>query len=71
MIEYYIAEVQKGKKTKLVREKVKLLDEKGEYNIKYYLDRQIIPAVENIFQVFGIDIKQIISGKKQQTLGEF
>jgi len=71
LIEYYIAEVQKGKKTKLVREKVKLLDEKGEYNIEYYLDRQIIPAVENIFQVFGIDIKQIISGKKQQTLGEF
>ncbi len=69
LLEYFIAET-KGKK-KLVREKVKLPDEKGEYNIKYYLERQIIPAVENIIEVFGINIKEIIDGKKQATLGEF
>jgi len=69
LVEYYIAET-KGKK-KLVREKVKLPDEKGEYNIEYYLERQILPAVENIFQIFDINIKEVIEGKKQTTLGDF
>ncbi|MAG10826.1 hypothetical protein CMI44_00740 [Candidatus Pacearchaeota archaeon] len=69
LIEYYIAETQKKKK--LVREKVKLPHEKGKYDINYYLERQILPAVENIFQVFGINVKEIIEGKKQMTLRDF
>jgi DNA polymerase elongation subunit (family B) len=69
LIKYYIAETKDKKK--LVRDKVKLPDEKGEYDIEYYLNRQILPAVENIFQVFDVNIKQIIEGKKQMTLGEF
>tara|TARA_Y100000034_G_scaffold45400_1_gene55840 strand:+ start:17181 stop:19652 length:2472 start_codon:yes stop_codon:yes gene_type:complete len=69
LIEYYIAETREKKK--LVRDKVKLPSEKGEYNIKYYLENQILPAVENIFQVFNINIKEIIDGKKQMTLGDF
>ena len=69
LIEYYIAE--SGENKKLVRDKVKLVDEKGEYNIKYYLEHQILPAVENIFQVFGINIKEVIEGKCQKTLGDF
>jgi len=69
LIAYYIAE-SKDKK-KLVRDKVKLPEEKGEYDIQYYLERQILPAVENIFQVFGINIKEVIDGKKQMTLGDF
>ncbi len=69
LIEYYIAETESKKK--LVRDKVKLPEEKGEYNIEYYLERQILPAVENIFQVFDINIKEIIDGKKQTTLGDF
>ena len=55
LIEYYIAE-NSDKKSKLVREKVKLPQEEGEYNIEYYLERQILPAVENIFQVFNKDV---------------
>src|SRR3989339_367681 len=39
LIEYYIAETETKKK--LVREKVKLPNEKGEYNIEYYLEKQI------------------------------
>ena len=69
LIEYYIAETRDKKK--LVREKVKLPTEKGKYDIKYYLERQILPAVENIFQVFGIDLKEIIDGKRQMTLEGF
>lgn len=69
LIEYYIAET-KGKK-RLIRDKVKLPDEKGEYNIQYYLEHQVIPAIENIVQVFGINIKEVIDGKRQTTLGDF
>jgi len=71
LILYYIAETKPGTKTKLVREKVKLPEEKGEYNIQYYLERQILPAVENIFQVFGVNLQEIIDGKKQMKLGDF
>ena len=69
LIEYYISDSNKDKK--LVRDKVKLPDEPGDYDIKYYLEHQILPAVENIFQVFNIKTKEIVEGKKQTTLGEF
>ncbi len=71
LVEYYIAEIPPGTKSKLVREKVKLPNEPGKYNIEYYLERQILPAVENIFQVFNINTSEIIKGKRQMTLGEF
>ncbi len=69
LIEYYIAETKDKKK--LIRDKVKLTDEKGEYNIEYYLKHQILPAVENIMQVFNFDVNSILEEKKQRTLGEF
>jgi len=69
LIEYYIAETEGNKK--LVREKVRLSNEPGEYNVEYYLKHQILPAVENIMQVFNVDVHAILDGKKQMTLGEF
>ncbi len=69
LIEYFIAETKSKKK--LVREKVKLPDEKGEYNIKYYLESQILPAIENIIEVFNINSKEMIDGKKQSKLFDF
>ncbi len=69
LINYFIAETRSKKK--LVRDKVKLPIEKGEYNIQYYLERQLLPAVENIFQVFDVNIKEVIEGRKQTTLGDF
>ena len=65
-IEYYIAE--KNTKSKLVRDRVKLSDEKGEYDLDYYLEKQVIPSVENIFEVFKIEVKDLIEGKKQENL---
>ena len=65
-LEYFIAETREKKA--LVREKVKLMDEKGEYNMKYYLEHQILPAVENIFQVFNINIEELAEGTKQMKL---
>ena len=69
LISYFIAETRAKKK--LVRDKVKLPIEKGEYNIQYYLERQIMPAIENIFNVFNVNIKEVIDGRKQTTLGDF
>ncbi len=69
LIEYFIA-VTKEKK-KLVRDKVKLASEEGNYDIEYYLKHQILPAVENIFQIFNVDINSILDEKKQMTLGDF
>ena len=69
LISYFIAETRAKKK--LVRDKVKLPIEKGEYNIQYYLERQIMPAIENIFNVFNVNIKEVIDGRKQMTLGDF
>lgn len=71
MIEYYIAQPNPGEGKKLVRERVKLSDEKGEYDVDYYLNKQVLPAAENIFQVFGVDVNEIIEGKKQTKLGDF
>lgn len=75
LIEYYIAEgknkTKEGKSKELVRERAQMPDEKGEYDINYYLDHQVIPAIENIFAVFGINIEEITSGKKQMNLSEF
>jgi DNA polymerase elongation subunit (family B) len=69
LIEFYIAETRENKK--LVRDKVKLPQEKGEYNIEYYLNHQILPAVENILQVFNVNAEELIDGRKQKTLGDF
>lgn len=69
LIEYFIAETRERKS--LVREKVKLPDEKGEYNIQYYLEHQIIPALQTIFDIFSINLKEIADGKKQKNLGDY
>jgi DNA polymerase elongation subunit (family B) len=70
LIQFYIAESRTMKGKELIRERARLPDEPGEYDIKYYLEHQIIPAVENIFQVFGISKEELL-GKKQMKLGEF
>lgn len=67
LVEFYIAE---GKKNQLIRDRAKLPEEKGEYDIDYYAEHQIIPSVENILAVFGIS-KEDITGKKQKKLHEF
>ncbi|MCK4996863.1 ribonuclease H-like domain-containing protein [Candidatus Pacearchaeota archaeon] len=64
VIEYYIGEA----KGKLVRDKVMLPNENVKYDINYYLNSQILPAIENIFDVFGVDIQGIVDGETQKTL---
>jgi DNA polymerase elongation subunit (family B) len=69
LIEFYIAE--NNGRSKLIRDKAKLPEEKGKYDIKYYLEKQILPSVEQIFHVFNIEIKEIIDGKKQDKLNKW
>jgi len=77
LMQYYIAEPESNQKTKtgknksLIRERARLPEEKGEYDINYYLNNQILPAVENIFEVFGVNTKELVEGKKQMKLGDF
>ncbi|MFA5060899.1 MAG: DNA-directed DNA polymerase [Candidatus Pacearchaeota archaeon] len=66
LIEYFIGE-NKGR-GKRVGDKVFLPDEKADYDIDYYLNNQIIPSVENIFEVFGVDVKEISQGESQKKL---
>lgn len=77
LIQYYIRkpethQISRSGKTKaLVRERARLPEENGEYDINYYLNNQILPAVENILEVFDLNTKEILNGKKQMSLGEF
>ena len=64
LIEYYIGEGN-GKR---VGDRVYLPDEKAKYDIGYYLNNQILPAVENIFDVFGVSVKEIADGESQKKL---
>ena len=64
LIEYFVGEGS-GKR---IGDRVYLADEKAKYDIDYYLGNQILPAVENIFDVFGIDIRAVIDGERQKKL---
>ena len=69
LIMYYIAE--SGDKKALTRERAAFQDNNKLYDINYYLEKQVLPAVENIFMVFDVNINELINGRKQKTLGEF
>jgi DNA polymerase I len=70
LIEYIIAS---GKEKERIRDRAKLPDEvkQGSYDTDYYIEHQILPAVETIFAVFGISLEQLKEGKKQKKLEEF
>lgn len=64
LIEYFVGEGT-GKK---IGDRVYLAGERVKYDIDYYLNNQILPAVENIFEVFGVDVKSVIEGEEQKKL---
>jgi len=69
LIEYYISE--SNDKKSLIRERAKLPDEKGIYNMEYYLKNQILPAVENILEIFQINVNELFDGERQRGLVEY
>jgi len=64
LIEYFVGEGS-GKR---VGDRVYLAGERVKYDIDYYLGNQIVPSVEGIFNVFDVNVKDIVSGSKQQKL---
>jgi DNA polymerase, archaea type len=70
MIIKYIVTKGKG----LIRDKVKLPEEitEKDYDPEYYIKHQIIPGVDRIFAVLGINITEILSKEGEQiTLMKF
>ena len=63
---YFIISNEKG----MIRDKAKIPNECKDYDARYYIENQIIPSVEKIFEVFGIQ-KEKLMIKEQKNLGEF
>jgi DNA polymerase elongation subunit (family B) len=56
-----------------IRDNVRLPEEitQADYDGEYYVEHQVVPAVEKIFEVVGIDLAKAITSKSQSTLGSF
>lgn len=56
----------------MIRDRAKLPSEcrEKEYDSNYYIDNQVVPSVEKIFEIFGISREELIS-KEQSKLGDF
>ncbi|MEM4337007.1 MAG: DNA-directed DNA polymerase [Candidatus Woesearchaeota archaeon] len=57
-----------------IRDRAKTMEElkEGEnYDSNYYIENQVIPAVESIFSVLGYKREDLITDKKQSTLSGF
>ncbi|MDI3543801.1 MAG: polymerase, archaea type [Candidatus Woesearchaeota archaeon] len=70
IISYIVAKSKTGKNER-ISERVILPEEctKDSYDENYYIEKQIIPAVESIFKTVGIDIENALKSKEsQQTL---
>lgn len=55
----------------LIRDRAKPLDEAEEYDASYYINNQIIPAIEKIFDVIGYSKEDLVQKGQQKKLGEF
>lgn len=53
-----------------IRDRVKLPEEvrEGEYDAEYYINNQIVPAVEKLFDVFGYNAEELAAEKTQKKL---
>jgi DNA polymerase I len=66
---HYVVIKGKGK----IRDKVRLPDEttQAEYDGEYYVQNQVLPGVERIFAVLGINVDDLVSTTKQSSLEGF
>jgi DNA polymerase elongation subunit (family B)/intein/homing endonuclease len=57
----------------IIREKAKIPEEveQGDYDSNYYIEHQIVPAVERIFNVLGYTKEDLLESKEQSKLGKF
>lgn len=56
-----------------ISDKVRLPEEseQGDYDPDYYIHNQVLPGVEKIFEVFGIDVNDCFTEKAQSSLSKF
>ncbi|HII72806.1 TPA: DNA polymerase [Candidatus Woesearchaeota archaeon] len=56
-----------------IRDRAKLPEEvkKGDYDADYYVNNQVLPAVEKILEVFGYESEELAGSKKQSKLGAY
>lgn len=54
-----------------IAEQAQLPNEVASYDPDYYIEHQIIPAVERIFEAAGVDFEKALNEKEQSSLGEF
>jgi len=68
MIGYIITEKGKG-----ISDKAELEEfvEEGDYDADYYINNQVLPAVESILGELGYGSDLLKAGKKQQGLGDW
>jgi DNA polymerase I len=56
-----------------VGDRVRLIDEaeQSDYDSGYYINNQLIPSVERIFQVLGVEPEELVASKDQKKLEGF
>ncbi len=69
MIINYVVTAGKEK----IRDRAKMPEEvkEGEYDADYYINNQVLPAVEKILEVFGYSSEELAGAKKQSKLGSY
>ena len=69
VVEYIITD----SKAKTISEKARLAElvKERNYDVDYYLNNQLIPAIYSILEVFDISKDEILTGKKQTGLSQF
>ncbi len=62
-----------GKNGKTISEKARIpeLVLEGDYDVDYYINNQIVPAIHSILDVFDVSVDELLTGKKQKGLGDF
>ncbi len=56
-----------------IRDRARMLEEvnEGDYDPDYYIYNQVVPSIERIFNVFGINIFDYVESKSQSKLDKF
>jgi len=60
-----------GKGEGSIADNSQLPNEVKEYDADYYVEHQIIPSVEKIFEAAGVDFRNALDEKEQSSLSEF
>jgi DNA polymerase I len=62
-----------NKQGKTISEKSRFAEfvSEGDYDIDYYINNQLIPAIYPILEVFGVTSDELLTGKKQKGLGDY